>query len=282
MSDGSPILSEPSVVVERHDIGLADLTPEQLRALIGDLNARSDQIGCAIFRPPGEHDRVAIVFAGNLERFFMLAAVRHMRCPVIYVQDTVSYWYQGSPLLPDLDTFCRQVLIPEIGTARAILFGQSSGAYAALAVSVAVPGSTVLACAPQTGSDGALKDRINFVGVRALKTPDGLIDLPSHLAAYPDPTAMRAVVIAAGELDNPASAHWWGDYLHMLRLADVPGVDLYIVNANTHVLAHGRVNQFALVLASLAEAAMDPPRERAAIVSAFLEANYTPAPPVLG
>lgn len=243
--------SVPPVHVERRDLCLADLKPEELRALISELNERSEEVGCVVFRPPGEHACVATIFAGNLERFFMLAAARELRCPVIYIQDTLSWWYQGSTLLPALDELCRMVIVPETGTARALLFGQSSGAYAALAASVWLGGSTVVACAPQTFSDGRLKDRIRFVGVRALKTPDDLIDLRDRLGAQLDPEAMRAVVIAAGELDNPAHAHWWGDYLHMLRLAEVPGIELFVVNANTHVLAHGRINQFAGLLNEL-------------------------------
>lgn len=270
---GPPVPAEP-VRVERHDLCLADLDPEALRALIADLNARSDAVGCAIFRPPGPHACVATIFAGNLERFFMLAAARDLRCPVIYIQDPVSWWYQGSPLLPDLDALCRSVIVPETGGARALLFGQSSGAYAALAASCALPGSTVVACAPQTFSDAAAKGRIRFVGVRALTAPKGLIDLRARLAAHPDPDAMRAAVIAAGELDNPAHAHWWGDYLHLLRLAEVPDIDLYVVNANTHVLAHGRVNQFACLLAALSAEASAEPGRRAGILGSFLSENY--------
>jgi pimeloyl-ACP methyl ester carboxylesterase len=217
------------------------------------------------------------IFAGNLERFFMLAAARRLRCPVIYIQDPISFWYQGSTLLPDLDALCRRVLIPEIGPARALLFGQSSGAYAALAASVRLPGASVIACAPQTFSDAHAKGRITFMGIRALSAPEGLIDLRAHLAAHPDPDAMRAVVIAAGELDNPAHLHWWGDYLHMLRLTDVAGTDCYVVNANTHVLVHGRINDFAGLLADLVAESSSPSARRAEVLRALLTAIYAPA-----
>ena len=263
--------------IARFTTCLGDLEPEALRALIADLNARSDEVGCAVFRPPGEHDCVATIFAGNLERFFMVAAARRLRCPVVYIQDPISYWYQGSSLLPDLDALCRRVVIPETGGARPLFFGQSSGAYAALAASVRVPGATVVACAPQTFSDARVKERVAFVGIRALSTPEGLIDLRARLAAHPDPDAMRAVVIAAGELDNPAHMHWWGDYLHMLRLIEVAGTDLYVVNANTHVLAHGRVNDYARLLADLATEAAAPPARRAEVLRTFLAALYVPA-----
>lgn len=272
-----PAPAPAPVRVERRELCLAALDPAALRDLIADLNARADEIGCVIFRPPGEHACVTLIFAGNLERFFMLAAARHLAGPVIYVQDPVSYWYQGSPLLPDLDALIRSVLVPEVGAARALLFGQSSGGYAALAAATAFPGATVIACAPQTFADAALKARIRFVGVRALTTPEGILDLRARLAAHPDEASLRAVVIAAGELDNPAHAHWWGDYLHMLRLADVPGMHLSVVNANTHVLAHNRVNQFALLLASVAGAITGTVGERAALLEEFLAVNY-PAP----
>ena len=264
----------PPLRVERHAVSLAGLGPEALRALIEELNLRSGTVGCVVFGEPRQHERVCVVFAGNLERFFMLAAVRALACPVIYVQDPVSYWYQGSALVPDLDTFCRTFLVPEIGPARALLFGQSSGAYAALVAAGHLRGATAVACAPQTFSDAATKGRIRFVGIRALHAPEGLIDLRQRLAAQEDAASLRAVIIAAGELDNPATAHWWGDYLHMLRLADVPGVSTFVVNANTHVIVHGRVNRFADLLARLAEALGAPPEVRAGIVEEFLVGEF--------
>lgn len=268
---------EMPFTIARFETCFGDLESDALRALIADLNARSDAVGCAIFRPPGEHACVVAIFAGNLERFFMLAAARRLRCPVIYIQDPISFWYQGSTLLPDLDALCRRVLIPEIGSARALLFGQSSGAYAALTASVRLPGASVVACAPQTFSDAHAKGRITFVGIRALSAPEGLIDLRAHLAAHPDPDAMRAVVIAAGELDNPAHLHWWGDYLHILRLTEVDGTDCYIVNANTHVLVHGRINDFAGLLADLVAESLSPSARRAEVLRAFLTTTYAPA-----
>lgn len=266
--------SIPAVRIERRELCLAELSPEELRALINELNNRSDEIGCVIFRPPGEHECVATIFAGNLERFFMLAAARELRCPVIYIQDTVSWWYQGSTLLPALDVLCQAVIVPETGNARALLFGQSSGAYAALAASIWLHGSTVVACAPQTFSDEGLKNRIHFVGIRALKTPDNLIDLQYRLGTQFDPEATRAVIIAAGELDNPAHAHWWGDYLHILRLADAPNVELFIVNANSHVLAHGRVNQFAELLSDLSHIITYCGTEKTKVIERFLVQQY--------
>ncbi len=260
--------------IERHETCLADLSSEEIRVLITDLNARSETIGCVVFRPPGDHTCVTVIFAGNLERFFMVAAARNLRCPVIIFQDPISYWYQGSPILPNLDTLIKTVVLPEVGSARALLFGQSSGAYAALVASTAMPGASVVACAPQTRSDASLKNRIRFVGIRPLHTPEGLIDLRARLSNHADPDTMRAAVIAAGELDNPASAHWWGDYLHMLNLIDVPYLDLYVVHANTHVLAHGRVKEFARLLASLAEEIEASAERRTHILANFLEKQF--------
>lgn len=267
---------ETPVRIARFDTCLADLTPEDLRTLIADLNAQTDTVGCAVFRPPGEHACVLTIFAGNSEGYFMLAAARKLRCPIIYLQDPTSGWYQGSPLLPDLDTICRRIVVPETGTARALLFGQSAGAYAVLAASVWLPGATVVGCAPQTFSDKQTKDRITFIGVRALASPDGLIDLHERLRAHPDPEAMRAIVIAAGELDNPAHMHWWGDYIHMLRMADVPNTHLYVVNSNIHVIAHRRVNEFARLLAELAAAMSSPPGVRADVLRSFLTDTFVP------
>ena len=253
---------------------VSEFSPQDLRDIIEELNASSHEIGCVIFGEPRTSDVVAVVFAGNLERFFMLAVARALVCPVIYVQDPISPWYQGSALLPDLDTFCCDFLKPEIGPARAVLFGQSSGAYAALVACAHFRHPTVVACAPQTFSDREAKGRFTFIDMRPLHTPEGLIDLRQRLASRQQDDACLCVLIAMSEAENPATAHWWGDYIHMLRLVDVPGIAPFIINANTHVIVHGRVNSFADLLSDLVSNVAAAPSERQVIVTGFLVKHF--------
>ena len=200
----------------------------------------------------------------------MLSVAARLACRVIYVQDFESGWYQGSRILPDLPTFCARFLVPEVGRARALLFGQSSGAYAALVASTYFVAPTVVACAPQTFSDAAFKAEIGFVGVRVLATPDNLVDLNAVLRGHEDPGALRVVAIAAGELENPITAHYWMDYLHCLRIAGTPSVAAFVVNASIHSIVHGRVRLFAGLLERLIPRLDASPAERRAIVEAFL------------
>lgn len=204
----------------------------------------------------------------------MLAAARHVRCPVIYVQEPKSYWYQGSDVLPDLASLCRGFLVQEVGTAHALVFGQSSGAYAALAASTFLKASTVVACAPQTFSDRAAKERVHFIGVSAAVAPDGLLDLRALLSADPAPDTYRAVVIAVSESENPVRAHYWMDYLHALRLAELQNVAIFIVNENSHVIVHSRVNAFARLLKDLCTTIDCPPRQREWVIHDFLSATF--------
>ncbi|MCJ2039274.1 hypothetical protein MKK55_10020 [Methylobacterium sp. J-059] len=265
--------------VARHTVDLTELGHDELRALIAELDKSADRVGCVIFDHGRCSDRVAVIFAGNRERFYMLSVAARLACPVIYVQDFESGWYQGSRILPDLPTFCARFLVPEVGRARALLFGQSSGAYAALVASTYLAAPTVVACAPQTFSDAAFKAGIGFVGVRALVTPDDLIDLNVVLRGCEDFEALRVVAIAAGELENPITSHYWMDYLHCLRVADAPSVAAFVVNDNTHVIVHGRVSLFAGLLERLVRRLDAPPTQRRAIVEAFFREVFdTDAP----
>ena len=73
------------------------------------------------------------------------------------------------------------------------------------------------------------------------------------------------------ELGNPATAHYWMDYMHALRVADLPGVNLSIVNADSHAIVHGRVNLFADLLAQLASDLSAPVDRRNEIVTGVPE-----------
>ena len=254
---------------------VADLSRDDLRDLITSLNERSESVGCVVMDRGVASAEAIVIFAGHLERFHMLAVARHLTCKVIYFQDVKSGWYQGSDLLPPLQELCRSFLVEELGSARALFFGQSSGAYAALVASTYRLASTVIACAPQTFSDAAIKAKINFIGIRALSAPEGIIDLQNNFRDRSDPEACTTVVIAASELGNPATAHYWMDYLHALRLADLPGVRLTVVNADSHVIVHMRLNRFAELLRDLAPKLAAPVEERNAVIQGFLTETFS-------
>ena len=162
----------------------------------------------------------------------------------------------------------------EVGAARAVFLGQSAGAYAALIASTWFPGASVIACAPQTFSDAAAKSAIRFVGIRALSTPDALIDVGDHLRSRLDPEALRAVIIAAGELDNPAHKHFWMDYLHALRLSPDTGAAVFVVRSNEHPVIHGHARAFSTLLRMMTENCHMPRDARDSLVHDFLEGLF--------
>ena len=269
-----PEVAPPSVEVERHPVALSDLDPEALRALVSQLNEKADRLGCVVFEGRPDAKGAAVIFAGNIERFFMLPVARHLDCRVIYLQDLESGWYQGSPVLPELPALCRGVLAREIGDRPCLFFGQSSGGYAALAASTFFPDATAVACAPQTFSDAEEKQKVNFVGLRALAAPPGLIDLRQALSRPASAATLREVIIAGSEADNPFTAHYWMDYLHALRLVGLPGVRLSIVRANSHVIVHSRLNLFAELLLDLHRAPSADAAGKMGIVDAFLRGIF--------
>ncbi|WP_375461845.1 hypothetical protein [uncultured Enterovirga sp.] len=241
-----------------------------MRALIVELNGMAEKLGCVVFHDGGAYEHVTVVFAGNVERFAMLSVARYLDGPVIYFQDLESPWYQGSRVLPDLDAVCRDILLPEIGSARATFFGQSSGAYAALVASSYVKGASVIACAPQTFSDSAAKAGFAFVGIRALSTPDDLTDVRDLLARNPDDTAFRAVIIAAGEVGNPADKHFWMDYLHVLRLRDALNTFIFVINANNHAIVHHNADRFARLLETFVRSSGGSVADRRSTISSLV------------
>lgn len=269
-----PPFDPARVAVARHPERLADLSRDAIRALITALDARSEEVGCAIFGDGTAFDRAVVIFAGNMERFHMLAAARYIPGLVIYVQDVRSWWYQGSGPLPDLRAFCRHFLAGEIGSVPALFFGQSSGAYAALVASTFFRGSTVVACAPQTFPDAGPKGRFHFVGINVHATPHDILDLRTLLKGSPDPDASRTVVIAASETGNPASSHFWMDYLHALHLANLDDVSISIVGSDSHAIVHGRVELFAEHLRELTLDLPSPVERRIAMTREFLARTF--------
>lgn len=73
-----------SMLIERFPQRLCDINRNEHRAIIERLNSFSEKIGCAVFGDMNQNDSATVIFAGNLERFLMLAAARQVRSKVIY------------------------------------------------------------------------------------------------------------------------------------------------------------------------------------------------------
>lgn len=221
------------MLIQRFPYRLSQVCSREHRDIIEKLNSSSDTLGCAVFGDLGPGESATIIFAGNLERFLMLATARQVNSKVIYFQDPHQWWYQGSSILPELGYICETFLVKEAGL-HPIIFGQSSGGYAALAASCYFPAPTVVACSPQTFSDREEKEKIKFVNFTASTTPDGLIDIRKAVENHRSSGAYRAVISATSEHGNPIASHYWMDYLHTLRLVGVKSVRVHYVQDGSH------------------------------------------------
>jgi len=229
---------------------LATLGMDELRTAIHELNLLSNELGCAVFEGSGRGNSTLVIFAGNLERFSMLSAARRISSRVVYFQDTASWWYGGSSMLPDLggiSSFLNRI----IGGDYCVVFGQSSGGYAALAMGGLNAAYDVLACSPQTFPDKNLKQRLHISHSLAVQyTPDNLIDI-SELYSRRSRSGTAAAIFSASEFCNPYQSHFWLDHLHMAKIAHVQSIDTYIAASANHSIVYQRAETFSLVLNEL-------------------------------
>ncbi|MVA24577.1 hypothetical protein V6582_06025 [Agrobacterium vitis] len=255
---------------------LSSLTLDELRHLISELNALSEQLGCVVFEGDGSSKTDLVIFGGNLERFSMLSVARGLGSRVFYFQDTVSWWYGGSNLLPDIDGIAAflqgHIGNYYIGRRPCLVFGQSSGGYAALALGAMCPHYDVLACSPQTFPDAELKRRLNISPSLAVQhTPDYLFDI-EDMYRTSSRTGMAAAIFSASEFTNPYHNHFWMDHLHMAKIAHVPSIDTFLAASSNHSIVFQRARLFSEFLKELAEAGAKRARVKREIVKRLVHA----------
>ncbi len=245
---------------------LSNISLDELRSIIQELNNVSDRLGCVVFEGNGNSDTDLIIFAGNLERFSMLSAARAVGSRVFYFQDTISWWYGGSELLPDISgiaSFLREHVIAR----RCLAFGQSSGGYAALAIGGLIPHCDVLACSPQTFPDANTKRRLTIAQSLAVQyTPDYILDIENLYASSPR-SGIAAAVFSASESGNPYQSHFWMDHMHLARIAQVQSIDIYLAAASNHSIVLRRAGAFSECLRRLLAASSDGADVKRAVVA---------------
>lgn len=231
-------------------ISLADISTEELRLVIHDLNTVSDQLGCVVFEGRVKSKTDLIIFAGNLERFSMLSAAREIASRIFYFQDTTSWWYGGSNMLPDIKGIA-SFLWEYVRGRQCLAFGQSSGGYAALAVGGLIPHCDVLACSPQTFPDSSLKRRLHIAPSLAVQhAPDHLLDL-EKIYATSRRSGVAAAIFSASEFSNPYQSHFWLDHLHLAKIAPVQSIDIFIAASANHSIVFQRARMFSECLKEL-------------------------------
>ncbi|MDQ0454878.1 hypothetical protein [Rhizobium paknamense] len=230
--------------IRNYDLG-------SLRDIIAnDLNPLSEKIGCVEFPASGNEKDVLIIFGGNLERFSMLSVARHAKCRIIYFQDAESFWYGGSSLLPSVFDI-GMGLLEFLPKSRPIIFGQSSGGYAALIVSGMLKFSVAVSCSPQTFADKSLKENIRFSSTLNVQyTPDYLVDVADFLRHRTENKIIE-IFVSASELNNPYTSHFWGDWLHASRLLGIPNLNINIAESSNHAIVWRRSDLFAELISDI-------------------------------
>ncbi|SER56989.1 hypothetical protein [Rhizobium sp. NFR03] len=219
-----------------------------LREDIATLNALAEHVGCVVYN--NYSDRTLVLFGSNQERFSMLSGARFIEHNVVCFQDIFSPWYGGSSLLPDIRNLGELITGGAFGD-RKVLFGQSSGGYAALAASKHVTNSVTLSINPQTFYDAHLKLKIRRQpGITMSLTDEQVIDLAKYLPGATRST-MRTIMFATGESQNPVASYYWMDQLHAGRIGHLDEVELLLVDDPKHTLVTGRVALFAECLKDL-------------------------------
>lgn len=245
---------------------LSNIPLDDLRLIIQDLNNVSHTLGCVVFEGNGESNTDLIIFAGNLERFSMLSAARSVGSRVFYFQDTISWWYGGSEILPDISGIA-SFLREHVTGRRSVVFGQSSGGYAALAIGGFIADSDVLACSPQTFPDAGLKRKLHVSPSLAVQyAPDYLLDMEEHYASC-SRAGLTAAIFAASEFNNPYQSHFWMDHLHLAKLSRVPSIDIFIAAAANHSIVFRRAAAFSDCLQRLLQRAEESLEIKRSIVS---------------
>lgn len=249
---------------------LSRLGLPELREVIHELNLVSDRLGCVAFEGDDRCQNDLVIFAGNLERFSMLSAARGVSSRVFYFQDTSSWWYGGSNLLPNIAGI-QKFLVRHVASRQCLSFGQSSGGYAALAMGGLIPHIDVLACSPQTFADGNVKKRLLLAPSLAVqRTPDHLIDI-AELYRSSDRRGMAAAIFSASEAGNPLHSHFWVDHLHLANIAGIPSIDIHIGASAKHSLVSQNAERFSEGLKDLLRSSKKKNEVKTKIVRRLVE-----------
>lgn len=240
------IRSDGRLKIRSRDFRFADHSVDEINREIVEVNQLAEEIG-GIFYPGTDSSKTLVIFAGYMEKFTPLSLARHLRCNILALQDVFSPWYQGSSILPSIIELT-QVLEEDLKGQKLYMFGQASGAYAALVASKNLSDAKIIAVSPHSFSDGETKRRIGFgAGLAPCVTPDGLIDLVDFLKGA-DESSDRVIFCSSSETDNPTHAYFWLDHLHSLRLAHLSTVRIFVANSTRHSSAFHNAPIFATTL----------------------------------
>jgi len=245
---------------------LADLTDDEFRQITKELRHTSDQFAYAAFGA-SHSDTVALCLCGWQERFATLAMFRGLGVPLLVAQDPFAPWFTGSPLCAGLHEVEAVARARFPLATRWLLGGQSSGGFAALALSRRLVPSLTVAVSPQCFDDSAIKASLRLPPDFISSATPALRDLRTDFQAVQleqgrvDPAW---IITAHAESGNPPQGYLWIDAMHWSRLADVDGVRVMMLRLDHHHVLHHNSRGFAkcmrqlAMLADWSDAAVEP------------------------
>ncbi|WP_218127348.1 hypothetical protein [Belnapia rosea] len=167
------------------------------------------------------------------------------------VQDPVRPWFTGSSVCPELPDLLRRLQAHMPQVQRWLVFGQSSGGYAALHASRLLPDSLAIAFSPQTFDDRVMRGRIGHPpGIRKSYVQEPIADLAAVFAERPSQNP-AFVISSINETENPVEDFVWLDHMHWARIAHFPSVRIFLLETQNHSLLYRKGGFFASVLADL-------------------------------
>lgn len=246
------------IAMEVRDIPYEGMTRDFVQEQVDVFNNKNRNTGCVFFRSQIETNKIVVIFAGWSEHFAMLSVARGLTCNILYFQEHSDFWYTGSNILPRIEHI-GNFIVHNFSGMDFLFFGQSSGAYAALAASKNVKSAITIAISPQTFADSFIKKQIKFSQLlNVVSAPDALLDLSIYLRD--GACSERYLLVSASESENPFEQHMWLDHIHAVRMIDIQKLSVFMVRANRHSLVLRNSELISLLLNAITNDPTDAER----------------------
>lgn len=230
----------------------ASLSEDEFRQKLEALHGLSNEEAYASFDDETESSCLTIILSGVGERFATGTILKDAKCPTLLVQDPYAPWYTGSQICAGLDDIEQTIRTNFPKAQRFIFVGQSSGGYAALALSRRFENTVTIAFSPQTFDDRDVK-RDNFTlpaEFNIVTTPciEDVVDIYKKSKNR----GQTYIIVPRSEAENPPQHYFWCDALHWVRMVGLPNVKVIMASSNTHPVLYRNTHGFRDALGHLA------------------------------
>ena len=231
----------------------AEMSDEEFAAVADELRNDADTVAVATFGRERPTETVAVCFCGVNERFRTISLLRQMRTRSVICQDPLAPWFTGSTVCEPIVslTGTLQNIVPDAH--RWLVFGQSSGGYAALYASRLLPECAAVAFSPQTFDDRLVARQIGLpLDLRKAYVQADITDLREPFSKG---SSRNAAIIFSSidEEENPRQSFVWLDHMHWSRLLDFSWVRVLLLETRNHSLLYRKGGAFAAILQQMTE-----------------------------